>query len=68
MKKKNLIVRDYNLGKATYELYVTDEIKLPVYSVLNIPTNTIDAFPLEAVVSFENKAFSKSFYKVKVIQ
>nr|WP_042295050.1 hypothetical protein [Nonlabens ulvanivorans] len=29
IEKENLVLRDYNTGKATYELYVTDEIKLP---------------------------------------
>ncbi|WOI22269.1 hypothetical protein [Nonlabens ulvanivorans] len=68
IEKENLVLRDYNTGKATYELYVTDEIKLPTHSVLNIPTNSIEVFPLEAVVCFENKAFSKSFYNIKVIE
>ncbi|REH56166.1 hypothetical protein C7448_101199 [Tenacibaculum gallaicum] len=43
-----------NLGNTIYEMYVTNEIKLPLHSVLNINKYMENTFPVEVKI-FENK-------------
>ncbi|WP_417873739.1 hypothetical protein [Xanthomarina gelatinilytica] len=43
-----------NLGNTIYEMYVTDEIELPLHSVLNTGEYLENTFPIEVKI-FENK-------------
>lgn len=47
IKKNN----DSDLGNTIYEMYVTNELKLPLHSIINITKYLPDCFPLKIIVS-----------------
>ena len=57
-------IEENNLGNTIYEMYVTENIKLPIHSIINITKKFNDIFPLEIKISEENLDGFYEYYKI----
>lgn len=68
--KVTLIKKDAesDLGNTIYEMYVTDQMDLPVHSVINLTTLVPNTFPMEINISEENLPGLAEQYELIEIQ
>jgi hypothetical protein len=57
-----------NLGNTIYEMYVTDQINLPVHSVFNLTKLFPNTFPMEIRISEEKLSGMAEQYKLIKIE
>jgi hypothetical protein len=64
--KLTLIEKDTEseLGNTIYEMYVTDQIELPIHSVINISKFVPNSFPMEILVFEENLSGLADLYEL----
>ncbi|MDT0553498.1 hypothetical protein [Urechidicola vernalis] len=57
-----------DLGNTVYEMYVTDQIELPIHSVINLSKLVPNTFPLEIRISEENLSGLEEQYEIIKIE
>lgn len=57
-----------DLGNIIYKMYVTDKIKLPVHTIVNIGKLISNRFPLEVIITEEQLPHIKEIYQIKVMK